>query len=52
MRKLESFLDSPAASQIVISQFGDASTRTATEGSLPPPAAGEVRVRHTAIGVN
>ncbi len=52
MRKLESFLDSSAAFQIVISQYGDASALTAIEVSLPPPAVGEVRVRHTAIGVN
>ncbi|WP_027995332.1 quinone oxidoreductase family protein [Simplicispira psychrophila] len=52
MPKLESVLDSSAASQIVIRQYGDASALTAVEVSLPPPAAGEIRVRHTAIGVN
>lgn len=52
MRKLESILDSSAVSQIIIGQYDDASALTAIKVSLPPPAAGEVRVRHTAIGVN
>jgi NADPH2:quinone reductase len=52
LRKLESFLDSAAASQIVIDRYGDASALTTVEVSLPPPAAGEIRVRHNAIGVN
>lgn len=52
MSKLESFIDSLAASQIGIGQYGDASALTAVEVLLPPPAAGEIRVRHTAIGVN
>lgn len=43
---------SSAASQIVIHQYGDASVLVPTEAMLPPPAAGEIRVRHTAIGVN
>ncbi len=52
MTKRDSFLDSSATSQIVIGQYGDASALTTVEATLPPPAAGEIRVRHTAIGVN
>lgn len=52
MTKRKSFLDSSATSQIVIGQYGDASALTIAEAILPPPAAGEIRVRHTAIGVN
>ncbi|VVE42909.1 quinone oxidoreductase family protein [Pandoraea terrigena] len=52
MTKRESLRDSSAASQIVIGQYGDASTLTTVDETLPPPAAGEIRVRHTAIGVN
>jgi len=52
MTKRETFLDSSATSQIVIGQYGEASELTAVEAILPPPAAGEIRVRHTAIGVN
>lgn len=52
MSKRKSFPDSSATSQIVIGQYGDASALTAVEAIIPPPAAGEIRVRHTAIGVN
>lgn len=52
MSQRGSFLDSSATSQIVIGQYGDASALTAVEASLPPPTVGEIRVRHTAIGVN
>ncbi|HET8668007.1 MAG TPA: quinone oxidoreductase [Terriglobales bacterium] len=38
--------------QITISQYGDASVLATNRAVLPPPAAGEIRVRHTAIGVN
>jgi NADPH:quinone reductase len=40
------------AAQIAIEQYGDASTLRLREVTLPAPAAGEVRIRHTAIGVN
>ncbi|MBN9116880.1 MAG: quinone oxidoreductase [Pandoraea sp.] len=52
MTERESFHASSAASQIVISQYGDAAALTTVDETLPPPAAGEIRVRHTAIGVN
>ncbi|AHN73468.1 alcohol dehydrogenase [Pandoraea pnomenusa] len=54
MTHLESFPDTSAVSvsQIVIGQYGDASALTAVEAVLPAPGAGEIRVRHTAIGVN
>lgn len=39
-------------SQIVIDRYGDASALTPVQVVLPPPATGEVRIRHTAIGVN
>ena len=45
----------PAASavtQILIQRYGDSTALVATEAALPPPGAGEIRVRHTAIGVN
>ena len=38
--------------QVVIDQYGDASRLSLREAHLPPPAEGEVRIRHTAIGVN
>jgi NADPH2:quinone reductase len=38
--------------QAVIEQHGDASTLKLREATLPAPAPGEVRIRHTAIGVN
>ncbi|ADG18852.1 quinone oxidoreductase family protein [Paraburkholderia atlantica] len=46
--------DTPSlqAVQIAIEQYGDASTLRLREATLPAPAAGEVRIRHTAIGVN
>jgi NADPH2:quinone reductase len=40
------------AVQIAIERYGDASTLKLHEATLPAPAAGEVRIRHTAIGVN
>ncbi|WP_233859471.1 quinone oxidoreductase family protein [Paraburkholderia sp. HD33-4] len=40
------------AVQIAIEQYGDASTLRLREATLPVPAAGEVQIRHTAIGVN
>lgn len=52
MTKRESFLNSSVTSQIVIKQYGDASALAAVEATLPPLAAGEIRVRQTAIGVN
>ncbi|BEV70705.1 MULTISPECIES: quinone oxidoreductase [unclassified Paludibacterium] len=52
MSKYASFPASSTTTQIVIGQYGDAATLTTTETVLPPPAAGEIRVRHTAIGVN
>lgn len=39
-------------SQVVIDQYGDASKLFLREIQLPPPGMGEIRVRHTAIGVN
>lgn len=41
-----------SAAQIVIDGYGDSSRLVLQETSLPPPAQGEVRIRHTAIGVN
>lgn len=52
MSKREPLFDSSSTSQIVIGQYGDASALSVVEAKLPPPAAGEIRVRHTAIGVN
>lgn len=52
MTRREPFQDSSATSQIVIGRYGDASALTLVAARLPPPAAGEIRVRHTAIGVN
>ncbi|WDD90395.1 quinone oxidoreductase (plasmid) [Burkholderia sp. FERM BP-3421] len=40
------------AAQVVIGQYGDASQLSLREVALPPLVAGEVRIRHTAIGVN
>lgn len=40
------------AVQMVVEQYGEASRLTQREIELPPPAAGEVQIRHTAIGVN
>ena len=40
------------ATQVVIEQVGDASALAVRQVSLPPPAAGEIRVCHSAIGVN
>jgi NADPH2:quinone reductase len=46
--------DTPSlhAVQAAIEQYGNASTLKLREATLPAPATGEVRVRHTAIGVN
>ncbi|QDF97254.1 alcohol dehydrogenase [Azoarcus sp. DD4] len=52
MTKRESFLGASATSQIIIGHYGNASALTEIEATLPPPGAGEIRVRHTAIGVN
>ncbi len=41
-----------AESRIYLTAYGDASVLQLQSFELPPPAAGEVRVRHTAIGVN
>lgn len=41
-----------SASQVVITEYGDASKLCLRQIELPPPANGEIRVRHTAIGVN
>ena len=38
--------------QVVFSQPGSAEVMRLVDLKLPPPAAGEVRLRHTAIGVN
>ncbi|MDE2077690.1 MAG: alcohol dehydrogenase catalytic domain-containing protein, partial [Burkholderiales bacterium] len=38
--------------QMVIDEIGDRSRLHRTEAELPAPGPGEVRVRHTAIGVN
>lgn len=40
------------AVQAAIEQYGDASQLKLREVTLPAPAAGEVQIRHTAIGVN
>ncbi|MBA5639281.1 quinone oxidoreductase [Duganella sp. LX20W] len=40
------------AEQILIHAYGDASVLEHGSVVLPPPGAGEIRVRHTAIGVN
>lgn len=40
------------AAQVLLRQYGDASGFVLTDTPLPPLAAGEIRVRHTAIGVN
>ncbi|MBA5689617.1 quinone oxidoreductase family protein [Rugamonas apoptosis] len=40
------------AGQIVIHAYGDASVLEHGSVILPPPGGGEIRVRHTAIGVN
>ncbi len=40
------------ATQIMIEAYGDASRLRLREAKLAPPAAGEVRIRHTAVGVN
>ncbi|HJV03444.1 MAG TPA: quinone oxidoreductase [Burkholderiaceae bacterium] len=40
------------AGQIRIHAYGDASVLEYGSVTLPPPGAGEIRVRHTAIGVN
>lgn len=39
-------------SQVVINEYGDASHLLFRQVELPPPAHGEVRIRHAAIGVN
>jgi len=52
MNTRNSFIESSTASRIMIGQYGDASTLHCVEAELPPPAAGEIRVRHHAIGVN
>lgn len=39
-------------SQVGIDAYGDAAQLQCRSAILPPPAAGEIRVRHTAIGVN
>lgn len=39
-------------SRVMLSSPGDASQLRLSHAELPPPAAGEIRVRHTAIGVN
>lgn len=52
MGQREAFISATATSQMIIGQPGDASVLVGTEVMLPPPAAGEIRVRHTAIGVN
>lgn len=39
-------------SRVMLSSPGDASQLRVSHAELPPPAAGEIRVRHTAIGVN
>jgi NADPH:quinone reductase len=38
--------------RIVVSRYGDADRLTAQDGECPAPAAGEVRIRQRAIGVN
>ncbi len=38
--------------RIVLDQYGDASRLSLRQADLPPPAPGEIRVSHTAIGVN
>ncbi|RDJ98875.1 quinone oxidoreductase family protein [Paraburkholderia lacunae] len=38
--------------QVAIEQYGDASQLKLREVTLPAPEAGEVQIRHTAIGVN
>lgn len=40
------------ADQILIHAYGDASVLEHGSATLAPPGAGEIRVRHTAIGVN
>ncbi|WP_051278092.1 quinone oxidoreductase family protein [Solimonas flava] len=42
----------PEVREICIAQYGDRSTLAQRRIELPPPGAGEVRVRHSAIGVN
>lgn len=42
----------PKVRQAVIARYGDTSQLHLVDALLPPPAAGEIRVRHTAIGVN
>lgn len=39
-------------SRVMLSSPGNASQLRLSHAELPPPAAGEIRVRHTAIGVN
>lgn len=41
-----------SATEVVIEQYGDIAQLKLRNTLLPAPAAGEVRVRHTAIGVN
>ncbi|MCG2585613.1 quinone oxidoreductase [Massilia sp. TS11] len=40
------------ATQIVIDRYGDADALSCRQAVLAPPAAGEIRMRHTAVGVN
>lgn len=42
----------PVEQQIRIHAYGDASVLQTEDIGLPPPAVGEIRVRHTAVGVN
>lgn len=44
--------DAAPVAQAVIHRYGDAAELELESVPLPPPAEGEVRVRHTAIGVN
>lgn len=41
-----------SATEVAIGQYGDASRLVLRERELPSPSHGEVRIRHTAIGVN
>lgn len=52
MSQREAFLPASASTRIIIDQYGDASVLHRHDAVLPPPAPGEIRVRHTAIGVN
>ncbi|OLL29059.1 alcohol dehydrogenase [Burkholderia sp. SRS-W-2-2016] len=40
------------AVHVMIEEYGDTSKLRLSETMLPPPAVGEVQIRHTAIGVN